>query len=123
MAEIYADCHIVCQPSKYGEGVPKVLIEAAASGRAIVASDIAGCRQVVRHGENGLLVPAGDAAALAAALRKLIEDPSIRHAFGAAGRRIAAEGFAVETVVEKTLEIYAALRACDDPASSAYSVS
>jgi glycosyltransferase involved in cell wall biosynthesis len=67
MDDVYAQTAIVCLPS-YREGVPKTLIEAAACGLPIVTSDVPGCREVVRHGENGLLVPVRDAGALARAL-------------------------------------------------------
>src|SRR4030095_1800247 len=64
MPEMYAASNLVVLPTRYGEGIPSVLIEAAASGRAIVASDAPGCREVVRHGREGLLVPSGDVAVL-----------------------------------------------------------
>src|SRR5262249_40107504 len=73
-----AQSHLVCLPSYYGEGVPRVLLEAAASGRPIVTTDSPGCREVVRDGENGLLVPARDAEALARALAQLIENGPLR---------------------------------------------
>ncbi len=111
MPAIYAACHVVCQPSKYGEGVPKVLIEALACGRAVIASDIAGCREVIRHDENGLLVPPGDPAALAAALRALIDDPARRRRLGRAGRTSAEAEFGIERVTERTLAMYGALLA------------
>jgi glycosyltransferase involved in cell wall biosynthesis len=63
MPAVYQAAHIVCLPS-YREGLPKALLEAAASGRPIVATDVPGCREIVRHDENGLLVPARDAKAL-----------------------------------------------------------
>lgn len=106
MPEVFAQSHIVCLPSSYGEGVPKVLIEAAACGRPIVATDTPGCREIVKHGENGLLVPMRDAAALAVALRKLIEDPELRRRMGKKGRELAVAEFSVETVVNETLAIY-----------------
>jgi glycosyltransferase involved in cell wall biosynthesis len=65
MAEIWKKAHIAVQPSYGGEGVPKSLLEAAACGRAIVASNVPGCREVVREGVNGYLVPPRNAEALA----------------------------------------------------------
>ncbi len=109
MAEVLASSHIVCLPTSYGEGVPKVLIEAAAVGRTIVTSDAPGCREIVRHGTNGLLVPPRDPARLASALRSLIEDPERRRAMGAQGRRIAEAEFSIERVVRETLSVYSEL--------------
>ena len=105
MQEVLAQSHIVCLPS-LREGVPKVLIEAAACGRAIVTTDAPGCREIVRHGENGLLVPVRDSRALAAALRLLIENAALRAGMGLKGREIVVEEFSVERVVNETLGVY-----------------
>lgn len=105
MARIFAEAHVVCLPS-YREGLPKVLIEAAACGRPIVTTDVPGCREVVRHEENGLLVPARNPAALAAALRRLITSAVLRQFLGQRGREIAVAEFALEKVVAQTLAIY-----------------
>jgi glycosyltransferase involved in cell wall biosynthesis len=110
MSEVLASSHIVCLPSKYGEGVPKVLLEAGACGRAVVATDIPGCREAVAHGETGLLVAPGSAEALAEALRSLLADPVRRRRMGARGRqRIEAE-FDVREVAARTVAVYSALR-------------
>ena len=109
MARVFAGAHIVCLPSTYGEGVPKVLIEAAACGRPIVACDIPGCREITHQGENGLLVPPGDTEALAAALARLIENSDLRRRFGARGRELVEAGFSEDRVVRATLEVYRAL--------------
>lgn len=106
MPMVFAQSHIVALPSAYGEGVPKVLIEAAASGRPIVTTDTPGCREIVRHGENGFLVPVRDVAALAEALRRLIENVELRRSMGARGREIAVAEFSVQRVVSETLDIY-----------------
>ena len=105
MEMVYAQAHIVCLPS-YREGVPKTLIEAAACGRPIVASDVPGCREIVRPGENGLLVPVRDVASLAASLKQLIQDSELRSAMGICGRKIAKEEFSMDSVISQTLEIY-----------------
>ena len=105
MARIFAEAHVVCLPS-YREGLPKVLIEAAACGRPIVTTDVPGCREVVRHEENGLLVPVRNPTALAAALRRLVTSPVLRQFLGQRGREIAETEFALEKVVEQTLAIY-----------------
>jgi glycosyltransferase involved in cell wall biosynthesis len=107
MPGVYARSHIVCLPSYYGEGVPRALIEAAACGRPIVTTDMPGCREVVHHGVNGLLVPPRAAAALADALRRLLLDPALREAMGRRGRERAVAEFSVERVVEATLQVYA----------------
>jgi glycosyltransferase involved in cell wall biosynthesis len=105
MPAVYQGAHVVCLPS-YREGLPKVLLEAAASGRAIVATDVPGCREIVRQGDNGLLVPPRDARALAEALRKLVDDPVLRRRMGQRGRKIAETEFSVEKVIAETLAVY-----------------
>ncbi len=111
IATVFNKANIVCLPS-YREGVPKVLIEAAACGRAIVTTDAPGCREIVRHEVNGLLVPSRDVEALSYALRRLIEDPELRQRMGRAGREIAVAEFSLERVVGETLTIYRNLLAC-----------
>jgi glycosyltransferase involved in cell wall biosynthesis len=105
IAEALAASHVVCLPS-YREGLPKVLLEAAASGRPIVSTDVPGCRDVVRHGLNGLLVPARDAGALAAAIKRLVADPEMRLRMGREGRALVEREFALERVVAATLDLY-----------------
>lgn len=105
MPKVFAQCHIVCLPS-YREGLPVSLLEAAACTRAIVTTDVPGCREAVRDEENGLLVPRGDSAALAAALSRLIADPALRRTMGARGRARAEKEFSVDSVVAQTLSLY-----------------
>jgi glycosyltransferase involved in cell wall biosynthesis len=105
MPDVFARAHIVCLPS-YREGLPKVLIEAAACGRAIVTTDTPGCKEIVRHGENGLLVPVRDSKALADALQIMIENPALRVKMGARGREIAVAEFSQEQVIKETLSVY-----------------
>jgi glycosyltransferase involved in cell wall biosynthesis len=106
MAEVFHSAHIVCLPTTYGEGVPKVLIEAAACGRAIIATDVPGCREIVLDGQNGLLIPPGNVKALAEAIRTLIENPQLRQKMGESGRRIASSEFSSEQVIAQTLALY-----------------
>ena len=106
MPAVFARSHIVCLPSAYGEGIPKVLIEAAACGRAVVTTDAPGCREIVRHLDNGLLVPVGNVSKLADALRQLITDPEMRKRMGGRGREIAVAEFSEERVVRQTLAVY-----------------
>ena len=108
MPDVLAQAHVVCLPS-YREGVPRVLIEAASCGRAIVTTDAPGCREIVHHGENGLLVPVRDAAALADAIRTLLDDPGLRARMGNAGRELVRNEFTIDAVVEATLDVYQAL--------------
>jgi glycosyltransferase involved in cell wall biosynthesis len=82
MEEVFAACHIVTLPTLGGEGVPTVLLEAAAAGRPVVTTDVPGCRDLVEHEVNGLIVPPNDAPALAAALARLAGDPAAREAGG-----------------------------------------
>jgi len=103
---ILARSHVFCLPSAYGEGLPKCLLEAMAAGLPIVSTDIPGCRDAVRPDVNGLLVPPRDPVALAAALRRLIEDPALRRRFGAAGRLRAEREFESSIVVAQTLAVY-----------------
>jgi glycosyltransferase involved in cell wall biosynthesis len=102
---------IAVLPSTYGEGVPKALLEAAACSRPIIASDIPGCREVVRHGETGLLVPPRDVEGLASAISALAGHPARRAAMGRAGRALTEREFAEEIIAGETLAVYdAALR-------------
>jgi glycosyltransferase involved in cell wall biosynthesis len=106
MVEVYAQASIVCLPSYYREGLPKSLIEAAACGRPIVTTNIPGCREVVRQGENGLLVYPRDAYGLAEALKYLIQNPNIRLKMGAAGQKIAEEQFSSNRIIPQILAVY-----------------
>jgi len=100
-----AQAHIVCLPS-YREGLPKVLLEAAACARALVATDAPGCREIVRHGENGLLVPLRDAASLADAIERLLGDPALRLRMGQKGRHMVEAEFSEAKVAQETLAVY-----------------
>ncbi len=106
MPDVFAQSHIVCLPSKYREGVPKVLIEAASCGRPIVTTDMPGCREIVKDGENGILVSPDDGRAVAGAVIRLLEDEELRAKMGDQGRALVQEEFSVERVVEKTVEVY-----------------
>jgi glycosyltransferase involved in cell wall biosynthesis len=107
---LLAESHIVCLPSTYGEGIPLILIEAAASGRPIVATDIAGCREVVHHGINGLLVPIGDRKALVEALARLIKNPVLRKAMGKYGRDMAESYSSIDHVVDANVAVYRSMQ-------------
>jgi glycosyltransferase involved in cell wall biosynthesis len=109
--EVWSRAAIAVLPSTYGEGVPKALLEAAACARPIVASDVPGCREVVRPGETGILVPAQDGVALAEAIAALAADATQRRRLGQAGRALVERVFAAEIVARETLAIYQALLA------------
>jgi len=105
MPEVLSSAHIVALPS-YREGLPKVLIEAAATGRAIVTTDVPGCRDAIDPEITGLLVPAKDATALASAIESLLLDPARCAAMGQAGRALAESAFDQRQVVERHMNIY-----------------
>jgi glycosyltransferase involved in cell wall biosynthesis len=105
MEQVYASSHMVVLPS-YHEGLPKVLLEGAACGRPLIATRVRGCQEVVREGENGLLVPPQNAAALAEALLTLAQDRALRLRMGARGREIAAQEFGQGRIAAETLAVY-----------------
>jgi glycosyltransferase involved in cell wall biosynthesis len=105
MPRVLARSHIVCLPS-YREGIPRILIEAAASGRPIVTTDAPGCRELVRPGVNGIIVPSRDTSSLAAALRFLIEHPETRISMGANNRQVAVQEFSQELVIAQFMSVY-----------------
>jgi len=102
----FARASLVVLPSTYGEGLPKVLIEAAAAARPVITTDWPGCRDAILPGETGLLVPPRDPGALADTIAGLLADPARMRAMGAAGRRMAVERFAIEDVVARHLALY-----------------
>lgn len=109
VASVFRGSNLGVLPS-YREGLPKVLIEAAACGRAVVTTDVPGCRDAITANVTGLLVPAKDAQALAYAIEKLILQPELRMQMGQAGRQLAEQAFAVEKVVQQHLDIYQAVK-------------
>ncbi len=108
MPAVLAQAHVICMPS-YREGLPRGLIEAAACGLPIVTADVPGCREVVRHGESGFLVPVRDGPATAAAIGNLLDDAELRTAMGRSARQLALAEFTVEAFVADTLAAYAAV--------------
>ena len=105
IADVMALADIIVLPS-FREGTPRVLLEAAAMGKPIVATDVPGCREVVRDGENGRLVPLQNPGALADAILEVLRDPAKASNFGAFGRKFVAERFSVESVVQETIGVY-----------------
>ena len=109
IAQLLTESHIAVLPS-YREGLPKSLIEAAAVGRAIVTTDVPGCREVVKDGENGFLVPAKDAKELSIAIQKLINNPKLLTSMGKKSRLMAEQEFSIQQIVEQTLKLYKAIK-------------
>ncbi len=105
VAQAYTNCHIAVLPS-YREGLPKTLLEAASCGRPIVTTDVPGCREVVKDGENGLLVPAKDSTALANALITLSQNKTLRTQMGRAGSMRVEHYFADKHIHEQILSLY-----------------
>jgi glycosyltransferase involved in cell wall biosynthesis len=108
MPALLASVDVVVLPS-YREGLPKGLIEAAACALPLVTTDVPGCRSVVRDGVDGLLVPARDSRALAAAIARLQDDPALARRLGLAARRRALAEFDETIVIADTLAVYAEL--------------
>ncbi len=106
IAVLFAQAHIVTLPSYYGEGLPKVLIEAAACGRAVITTDMPGCRDAIESDISGVLVPARDAKKLAGAIERLITDIALRQQMGRQGRILAEREFSIDKVVATHLGIY-----------------
>ena len=105
VTQLYRDIDIVVLPS-YREGFPKVLMEAAAAGLAVVATDVPGCRGAVLEGKTGLLVPARNVEALTSAILKLIDSPSLRESMGKAARQLAEQKFDAEHINQKQMAVY-----------------
>ena len=103
---LLAAADLMAFPSGYGEGIPRVLLEAASMALPIVTTDAPGCREVVEPGVTGLRVPVGDAAALAAAVATLADDTPLRMRLGAAARARATERFDLGVITERTRQLY-----------------
>lgn len=102
IAQLLRSADLAVLPS-WREGLPKSLLEAAASGLAMVATDVPGCREIVRHQENGLLVPLRDADALANAIEQLMEDDATRLAYGKAARDLVERELCDRVIIASTL--------------------
>jgi glycosyltransferase involved in cell wall biosynthesis len=111
MSEVYQKIDILTQPTQYGEGVPTTLIEAAASRRALIASDWPGCREVVTHAKTGLLVQPGDIEDLAEKITTLIRNPVLRTELAEKAYHLVRENFSTDRVNQSTLEVYRKLLA------------
>jgi len=104
--EVWRNCEICIVPTRTREGMPRAMLEAASCGRALIVSDVPGCRQFVRNGIEGLIVPPDDAIALAKAMQKLAEDPELRNSMGIAARERVLSGYTEGHVRMAVLMIY-----------------
>ncbi|MBL0141454.1 MAG: glycosyltransferase family 4 protein [Betaproteobacteria bacterium] len=114
MPGLWRSAHIACLPS-WREGTPRTLLEAGACGLPLVASDVPGCREVVRNGDNGILVPARAPTLLAKALEELVRNRNMRIEMGHRSREIVCNNFSEAHVLTRTLEVYQAALARGAP--------
>ena len=102
---LIGNSNIIVLPS-YREGLPKVLLEAAACGRPVITTDVPGCRAAIEEGKTGLLVPPRDSSSLADKIEYLLGNKELLKKMGNAGRKLAEENFSLDKVVSAHLEIY-----------------
>jgi glycosyltransferase involved in cell wall biosynthesis len=107
MADTLAQATLICLPTYYGEGVPKILLEAMSVGRPIITTDMPGCRELVENGRTGVLVERRNADSLARAIKGLLANPDRLAAAGQEARKLVIAEYSVEQVIEQTLRIYA----------------
>ena len=106
MPQVLGSAQVVVLPTFYGEGLPKILLEACACAKPVVTTSIPGCTDIVRDGENGLLIPQKDPDALAKAIRVLLENPVLRMRMGMRGREIVLREFSAALIARQTLAVY-----------------
>jgi glycosyltransferase involved in cell wall biosynthesis len=109
VAGVWRDHHVACLPSRGGEGLPRTLLEAASCGRAVLATDVPGCRDFVRDGVEGLVTPPDDPAALADALARLAAAPDLVARMGEAARARVLSGYTERAVMEAVKALYAGM--------------
>lgn len=109
MKDLICESNMVVLPSYYGEGLPKILIEAAACGKPVITSDHQGCRDAIIPDKTGILVPIKNSKALTKAVNKLLNSPELCEEMGKAGRKLAISKFDIQDVISKHLEIYSEL--------------
>jgi glycosyltransferase involved in cell wall biosynthesis len=103
--DLLANCDLFVLPSIY-EGMPIALLEAMGAGKPVIATDLPGCRELITHGENGWIVPAGDSAALAEAIQLLLHDPALAGRLARAGQAHVREHFSMESVAQQITRVY-----------------
>ena len=106
---VWAQAHVAILPSRGGEGIPLSLLDAAACGRPLIATDVPGCREIARQGVNALLAPPDDAGALADAIDVLMKDRDLRQRFGQASRQIAVKEYSTALIGREIVALYARL--------------
>ena len=107
--EIISDSKIVVLPSYYGEGLPKILIEAAACGKPIITTDHPGCRDAIIPDKTGYLIPVRNSIKLAESIKKIFDSPALCHSMGNEARKLALRKFDINKVVKKHISIYDSL--------------
>jgi glycosyltransferase involved in cell wall biosynthesis len=106
MQALIEKADLVALPTYYGEGVPRILIEAAACGKPLVATDMPGCHEIVQHSLNGILIPPRDSRELARAIEEILPDDIRRARMGKHSRQLACAEFSEERVINNTLHVY-----------------
>ncbi|MCF6328077.1 MAG: glycosyltransferase family 4 protein [Devosiaceae bacterium] len=104
--EVWRNCEICIIPTRTREGMPRAMLEAASCGRAIIVTDVPGCRHFIRHGVEGLIVPPDDPIALADAMQKLAQNPELRKSMGVAARQRVLAGYTEKSVRKEVLRVY-----------------
>jgi glycosyltransferase involved in cell wall biosynthesis len=111
MPRVVADADIVVLPTRYPEGLPRVLLEGAACGAALIATDTPACRMIIEPGETGLVIGRAEPELLARAIRQLLDDPDLRKRLANSARsKLYREGFSIESICAKFLALYEGLR-------------
>lgn len=106
MPSVINACDVVVLPTIYGEGVPRILIEAASCSKPVIATDSPGCRDIVLHFETGMLIPTSDVGALKDAMLYMLTRPSITKEWGVNARRLVLNTFDNKVVINKTINVY-----------------
>ena len=109
IVEVWRRADIAVVPSRGGEGMPRAMLEAASCGRALIVTDVPGCRHFVRDGMEGFVIAVEDAAALAAAIARLVRDEQLRLSMGQAARQRVLEGYTEEHVISAVADVYETL--------------
>lgn len=106
MQKLIADSDVICLPTSYGEGVPRILIESCAVGRPVITTPLGGCRDICINGYNGFLVEPSSTRSIASALEKLVLDQSLVDEYGANGRKLVESKFSNQSVIEQHRKKY-----------------